>query len=116
MEQKKKIWTLEEAREVFPIIYKITDEYYRKVESLQRKMENILPEFEQEQIEEEIQNLIRIWIMKMIDMKVEVKGLWLIDFDHGKGYYCWKYNEPDILYEHDYESGFRGRRPIKDGI
>lgn len=114
VELRKKIWTLKEARSVFPRIYQITEEYYNIVEKLKKELEKILPEKQQERIEDEIQRNIEIWVMKMYEFGVEVKGLWLVDFDNGRGYYCWKYNEPDILYEHDYESGFKGRKPIRE--
>jgi len=47
------------------------------------------------------------------DLGVEVKGLWLADFDSGDGYYyCWQLGEDDIEHFHRYETGFAGRRPI----
>ena len=47
------------------------------------------------------------------NLGVEVKGLWLADFDSGDGYYyCWKLGEDDIEHFHRYETGFAGRRPI----
>jgi hypothetical protein len=111
---KRKIWTLEEAKKIFPQIYKITENYYKEVEKHYSKLQNILPEMEQEKIEEEISKLIQLWAIQMFEFGVEVKGVWLIDFDNGKGYYCWRYNEPDILYEHDYFSGFQGRKLIEE--
>jgi len=27
----------------------------------------------------------------MMRRGLEVKGLWLVDFDNGSGYYCWRY-------------------------
>ena len=42
-------------------------------------------------------------------MGIEVKGLWLIDFDNGSGYYCWQYPEESLQYFHGYEEGFGGR-------
>ena len=43
----------------------------------------------------------------------EIKGLWLVDFDSGAGYYCWKYPEPSLDYFHGYEEGFAGRLPLQ---
>ena len=39
----------------------------------------------------------------------DVKGLWLVDFDTGAGYYCWKWPEEELAYFHGYEEGFAGR-------
>jgi hypothetical protein len=114
VESKRKIWTLEDARKIFPQIYKITEKYYHQVEALRARMEAIIPENEQETLEDEVSKLIQLWAFSMFEFGVEVKGLWLIDFDNGKGYYCWKYNEPDILYEHDYFSGYQGRKLIQE--
>ena len=44
---------------------------------------------------------------------IEVKGLWLIDFDSGAGYYCWRHPETGLHFFHSYEDGFRGRMPIQ---
>ena len=42
----------------------------------------------------------------------QAKGMWLVDFDTGEGYYCWHYPEPEICYFHGYDEGFRGRVKI----
>lgn len=113
VDSNKKIWTLESAKKVFPIIYEITEISYRRVELLKQKLNSLIPENELETIEDQINKEIQFWVLQMLEIGVEVKGLWLIDFDNGKGYYCWKYDEKEIFYEHDYDSGFAGRRIIK---
>ena len=37
---------------------------------------------------------------------------WLVDFDNGEGYYCWKYPEDTVGHFHGYEDGFAGRISI----
>ncbi|MFN3603219.1 MAG: DUF2203 domain-containing protein [Leptonema sp. (in: bacteria)] len=113
MKFPKKIWTLEEAKKILPLIYKITEDFFLRVDKLNQKIQGILPENELEILEEQISKEIQLWMLNMLDLGVEVKGLWLVDFDNGKGYYCWKYDEKDIFYEHDYHSGFAGRKLIK---
>jgi hypothetical protein len=49
------------------------------------------------------------WTRSLQALGVEVKGLWLADFDNGAGYYCWRYPETGLEYYHSYEEGFRGR-------
>jgi hypothetical protein len=41
-----------------------------------------------------------------------VKGLWLVDFDSGDGYWCWAYPEADLGHWHSYEGGFGARVPV----
>jgi hypothetical protein len=42
----------------------------------------------------------------------EVKGVWLVDWDTGDGYYCWRFPEQAISFFHTYDEGFAGRIPI----
>ena len=38
-----------------------------------------------------------------MNLGIDVKGLWLIDFDNGSGYYCWHYPEEGLQFFHTYE-------------
>ena len=53
--------------------------------------------------------IVEEWSRSVLDLGAEVKGLWLVDFDCGSGYYCWKYPEPTLQHFHSYEEGFGGR-------
>ena len=53
------------------------------------------------------------WAEQMRLLGLEAKGLWLVDFDNGEGYYCWSYPEPGITHYHGYEDGFSGRMTIQ---
>ena len=55
---------------------------------------------------------MRDWAEEMQSLGIEVKGIWLVDFDSGAGYYCWKYPEPALNHFHGYEEGFAGRLPL----
>ncbi|MCB1177990.1 MAG: DUF2203 family protein [Leptospiraceae bacterium] len=109
-----RIWTFEEALKVFPRIKKITESFYNKTIFISDELsENIFPENVQEEKEDEIKDLILEWSDVIREFGAEVKGLWLVDFDNGKGYYCWKLGEKELMYEHSYEAGFKGRKLIK---
>ena len=58
---------------------------------------------------EDYQRVVIEWAEAIMALGIEVKGLWLIDFDSGAGYYCWKYPEPALEHFHSYEEGFGGR-------
>ena len=60
----------------------------------------------------ELDGVVAGWVGQLQGLGLEVKGLWLVDFDNGEGYYCWKYHEVTILHYHGYDEGFAGRMKI----
>jgi len=101
--EEKKIFTLAQAQEMLPRVRQITSEAVARYDSLGEAPET----------EEERQELVREWVRQLSTLGVEIKGLWLVDFDSGAGYYCWKYPEPSLDYFHGYEEGFAGRLPLQ---
>jgi hypothetical protein len=95
---ERKVFTYEEAAKLLPEAQRITATAIAEVESL--------PESETAAASEQI---ITDWAGAIIELGIEVKGLWLIDFDNGSGYYCWQHPEPSLQYFHGYEEGFGGR-------
>ena len=39
---------------------------------------------------EELNHVVSDWVRDVSAMEGEVKGLWLVDFGNGQGYYCWR--------------------------
>ncbi len=101
--EEKRVFTLAEAREMLPRVRQITSEAVARYDSLGDDPET----------EEERRGLVREWVRQLSALGVEIKGLWLVDFDSGAGYYCWKYPEPSLGYFHGYEEGFAGRLPLQ---
>lgn len=111
----KKIWSLEEAKEILPLVRAITKEYYVLASKLADEIRNKpLSENILEEKEEELSQVIELWSKEILAIQVEVKGLWLVDFDNGNGYFCWTWGEEDILYEHGYHETFKARKLIGD--
>ena len=107
------IFTLEEARALLPQVKTITQRYSLLVEALQDSLHDPDDTTEVKRLEQRINVELQKWVAELNDLGVEVKGLWLADFDSGDGYYyCWKLGEDDIEHFHRYETGFAGRRPI----
>ena len=100
---EKRIFTLEEVREVLPRVREVTSEAVFRYARLGEGGES----------EEERQGIVRDWAREVLSMGAEIKGLWLVDFDSGAGYYCWKHPEPAVEYFHDYGEGFAGRLPLQ---
>ena len=98
----RKVFTYEEAAALLPQAQRITEDAVAEVESL--------PESEEATADSE--RIITDWAGAIIELGIEVKGLWLIDFDNGSGYYCWQHPEASISHYHGYDEGFAGRMRI----
>ena len=94
----KRIFTYEEAAALLPEVQRVTDEAVEALDQLADDANS-----------SEYQKIVSTWAETLIDLGIEVKGLWLVDFDNGSGYYCWSHPEPSLQYFHGYEDGFRGR-------
>ncbi len=107
-------WTLESARALFPDVRARTERAVAEIERLEAQREaHAAGAPERAGLEERIERALDRWAREMEALGVQVKGLWLIDFDSGAGYYCWKWPEPTLGFFHGYEDGFGGRTPIQ---
>jgi len=97
---EKKTFTYEEASKLLPEVQRLTSEAVAECEDLS------------ESEAAEAQAILTQWAQSILALGVEVKGLWLVDFDCGVGYYCWHYPEPSLQFFHGYEEGFGGRVPM----
>jgi hypothetical protein len=93
----KRIFSYEQAVALLPEVVRITSEAVDRVEQTESEEPA------------EYERIVTEWAESILAMGVEVKGLWLVDFDSGGGYYCWKHPEPALEYFHGYEEGFGGR-------
>jgi hypothetical protein len=93
----KRIFSYEEAVTLLPEVKRLTADAVERVEQIA-----------EDQVDQ-AQDIVAEWARKILDLGIEVKGLWLVDFDSGGGYYCWKHPEPALEYFHSYDEGFPGR-------
>ncbi len=110
-----RIFTLEEAQALMPQVKAMTEPVYSLASSLAeelRQAEDEKDEARTEALRERLQILVQSWQHAMQDLEAEVKGLWLVDFDSGDGYWCWAYPEETLGHWHSYEGGFRTRVPV----
>ncbi|HUP46202.1 MAG TPA: DUF2203 family protein, partial [Thermoanaerobaculia bacterium] len=90
----KKIFSYEEAAALLPDVRRLTGEAVARVDELA------------EDAVDEYQGVVERWASEVMSLGIEVKGLWLIDFDNGSGYYCWQWPEPSLQFFHGYEEGY----------
>ena len=110
-----RIFTLDEARAMMPQVRATTEPVYTLAASLAEELnqaEEADDEARAEALRERLQTLVQSWQQSMQDLEAEVKGLWLVDFDSGDGYWCWAFPEEELSHWHSYEEGFGGRVPV----
>tara|TARA_B100001248_G_scaffold262582_2_gene259644 strand:- start:521 stop:898 length:378 start_codon:yes stop_codon:yes gene_type:complete len=115
---ERRLFRLEEANSLLPLVSRITSNYKSLVENKMLILEQVStskPEILNE-LEAEIDTLIDEWKSKMRRLGAKPAGLWHLDFDHGSGYYCWKYPEEKISYEHAYREGFSSRKRVSESL
>jgi hypothetical protein len=113
MSQRKRIFTLREARALLPQVRTITQAAHTRAAALEAQAAELNPGNRRTEIESQYTAVLRAWVSQVVDLGCEVKGLSLVDFDSGDGlYYCWQHPEEELDYFHDYDAGFAGRKPL----
>lgn len=110
----KRSFSLAQAQDILPVVYRVTDSAQKEVKHLMNRMEAIKNVSGQRasEVESEINEIVERWRSKMQRLGASPKGLWLADFDNGTGYYCWKFPETEISFWHGYNDGYSGRMPV----
>lgn len=112
-----RIFTLSEAEVLFPLVRRITQAAYNELEPVRRNLEAMIPTNPLiREVERQYEAVVKRWVAKMERLGLVVKGLWLVDFDTGDGYLCWKFPELRLGYYHGYHEGYSGRRPLREII
>ena len=109
----ERAWTLETARELLPDVRARTARAVEEAEALVEERARLPADSpERAVLEGRIEAVVARWAREMEALGLEVKGLWLVDFDSGSGYYCWQWPEERLEYYHGYDEGFAGRARI----
>lgn len=111
-----RVFSLEEAQRLMPLVKDTTAPVFELASSLAQELseaERAGDESRAEELRERLQALVESWAEAIRDLGPDVKGLWLVDFDSGDGYWCWAYPEQELSHWHSYEAGFSGRVPIE---
>jgi hypothetical protein len=112
------VFSLAEANSRIRIIHKFTRDVAKTVDQILAKLEALGPNQPEvtRQLEMQVEQWIESWNAKVRKLGGLPKGLWLVDFDAGDGFFCWKFPEGEIKFWHDRSSGFTGRIPLPPSL
>jgi hypothetical protein len=127
----RKIFTLEDANRMLPLVRRIVEDLVRDHDKWQEKVDAFEiaavsssadhPDAMAELLQQDALRLaadIEGYVKELNALGVECKGLdaGLVDFpgelDGQAIYYCWKLGEPAVQYFHGISDGFAGRKPV----
>ena len=109
----RRIFSLAQARELLPQVKLLTADAVVRAEAVSAELQQLSEaDPAHAHLTAALREIVGNWAEAVRALGLEAKGLWLVDFDNGEGYYCWKYPEPVISHYHGYEDGFAGRMPI----
>jgi len=107
----KRIFSYDEAASLLPEVQRLTaaaQEEVRAAGVAQAPSQAPGPA-----VQQQLSAIVQRWSDQLHALGLEVKGLWLVDFDNGSGYYCWHFPETSLQFYHSYEEGFGGRMRIQ---
>jgi hypothetical protein len=108
------IFSLNQARELLPQVKHLTADAVRQAESLAVQLHGLADDDpEHVSLSAALKAVVDGWADEVRSLGLEAKGLWLVDFDNGEGYYCWCYPEETVAHYHGYGDGFKGRMRIQ---
>jgi hypothetical protein len=112
--EPRQIFTLTQASALLPQVKHMTADAVRQAESLASQLHG-LPEQDPEHasLSAALREVVERWAHQVHALGLVAKGLWLVDFDNGEGYYCWCYPEESVAHYHTYDEGFAGRMKIQ---
>jgi hypothetical protein len=109
----RRIFSLQDARDQLPHVKALTADAVQAADRILKKMRRMSADNPaREELEKSLNDVIATWTTGLQQIGAEAKGLWLVDFDNGDGYYCWRYGEDTIGHYHGYTEGFDGRMKI----
>jgi hypothetical protein len=113
MSPSGRVFTYDEALSLFPLVRERTAAAVREIDELAVALGTNAPgDAEIADSEGVFRDVVDRWSREVESLGCQVKGLWLVDWDAGDGYFCWKHPEPALAHFHGYEEGFAARLPI----
>lgn len=108
---EKRTFSYDEAAAALPEVRRLTEKAHQEVEDLRGAVGE--GKLDAERFEAEATIIVNEWASRVRSFGIEVKGIWLVDFDNGSGYYCWRWPETALQFFHTHEEGFSGRMRIQ---
>ena len=92
-----------DAVSLLPIIRRITEHTAEEVDALQEQL-RFVPHDEplHKRLYAQVEATVRRWAIKVSKLGCEPRGIWLVDFDAGEGWYTWRLGDEGLTFFHSH--------------
>lgn len=107
----RRTFTRDDAEQILPIVKRMTERAAGAFNELREQLHwtpKDEPNFKR--LHREIDLIVTRWATKVSRLGCEPKGVWLVDFDSGDGWFSWRYGDEELSFFHPHEFG------IDDGV
>ena len=112
-----KVFHLEEAGDLLPLVKKVTAISYQQLGPVQDRLNRMLAnDPRRAQHEQAYQLIVSNWKKTIERLGVTTTGLWMVDFDLGNGCLAWRYPELSLAYFREHGKSFEERIKLADYI
>jgi hypothetical protein len=100
----RRTFTQEEALDLLPIVRRITERVAAEVAEMQEQI-RFVPYSEPlyQRLSSQIELAVRRWAIKISKLGCEPRGVWLVDFDAGEGWFTWRLGDKGLAFFHSHE-------------
>lgn len=101
----RRTFTKDEAESLLPVVRRITDSASSEVQDLQEQL-RFVPHGEPlyDRTYAKVELAIRRWAVKISKLGCEPRGIWLVDFDAGEGWYTWRLGDEHLVFFHSHDA------------
>ncbi len=105
-----KLFSLQEAQELLPLIMKITTRYQKQLSPVQDRLSRLLSNDPRRRVpESDFEIIVSQWKRKIERLGAVVSGLWRVEFNLGEGSLAWRFPELSLSYFKENGKSFNER-------
>ena len=97
-------FTKGDVEQILPIVKRMTERAASTFDDLKEQLHwtpKDEPSFKR--LQREIDLIVTRWATKVSRLGCEPKGIWLVDFDSGDGWFSWRYGDEELSYFQPHE-------------
>lgn len=109
----RRTFSQQEAESLLPIVRRITERVAIRVSEMKEQL-RFVPHDEpmHKRLLSDIELEVRRWAIKVSKLGCEPRGIWLVDFDAGNGWFSWRLGDERLAFFHSHEYPMSNADPL----